>query len=102
MKGRWIATIDRWGPGVIAVLTLCAVVVIGWQYDIRIARVEGRHEVVQMVADCTLQQARLEQRIGSLERKTTKDREDWEFAAAKLEHFKEDMIRLLIRAKLME
>lgn len=41
------STIDRWGPGAIALLTLIAVVALGWQYSERIARTEGRYEAIQ-------------------------------------------------------
>lgn len=35
------ATIDRWGPGVVALLTLLSVAAVGWIYGERIARLEG-------------------------------------------------------------
>lgn len=41
------STIDRWGPGVVALLTLIAVVALGWQYGERISRTEGRYESIQ-------------------------------------------------------
>lgn len=36
MKRLW-ATIDRWGPGAISVLTLLAVIVLSWNYDRQLA-----------------------------------------------------------------
>lgn len=30
---RVISHIDRWGPGVLSIITLCAVVVLAWNYD---------------------------------------------------------------------
>lgn len=38
---RALSTIDRWGPGAIALLTLLIVIGIGWIYGERIARLEG-------------------------------------------------------------
>lgn len=93
------STIDRWGPGAISLLTLIVVIALGWQYSERIARIEGRQSVV---SECVNDQAEINQKISSIQAKSIKDREDWEFAVAKLENFEKIMTRLLIKAGLME
>jgi hypothetical protein len=42
--GRVLATIDRWGPMVVAVITLFAVVVFGWHNSERVSRLEGLYQ----------------------------------------------------------
>lgn len=93
------ATIDRWGPGAVSVLTLVVVIALGWQYGERISRVEGRQSVI---TECVNTQAKINQKIENIQAKSVKDREDWEFAVAKLENFEKIMTRLLVKAGLME
>lgn len=50
MKRIW-ATIDRWGPGVITVLTLFFVIYFGWTYSERLSRSEGKVEALQHQLD---------------------------------------------------
>jgi len=50
--GRRIwASVDRWGPGLVAVLTLFAVVGMGWMYTSRLARAEGAAAALQHQVD---------------------------------------------------
>lgn len=93
------STIDRWGPGVVALLTLIAVVALGWQYSERISRIEGRQSII---LQCVDNQAEIKQRLENIQSKAIKDREDWEFEVAKLNNFEKTITRLLIKAGLME
>lgn len=53
---RVLSTVDRWGPGLIAILTLFAVVSLGWQYDKRIAKSQGDIEGLQKQINLLQQQ----------------------------------------------
>lgn len=97
MRRAW-TTIDRWGPGVLALLSLLIVIGFGWQMGERISRIEGRQSII---VECVAKQAETKQEIASLQAKSIKDREDWEFAVAKLDNFEKTITRLLIKAGLM-
>lgn len=49
------STIDRWGPGVVALLTLLSVVAVGWIYGERIARLEGEIRGLEKVIEVQAQ-----------------------------------------------
>jgi hypothetical protein len=97
MKKVW-DTVDRWGPGALAVITFILVIGLGWQYDQRIARVEGRQS---LVLECVVKQEEVRQGMKSLEERQKKDRSDWEFELAKINNFGNSITRLLIKAGLM-
>jgi len=44
-------TADRWGPGVLSIITLFTLIAVGWIYSERIARLEGKVSVLQHELD---------------------------------------------------
>lgn len=46
MKAPW-NTIDRWGPGMLSVLTILMLAALGWQYSGRLARTEGEMGIIR-------------------------------------------------------
>lgn len=51
LRKRIWGSIDRWGPGVIAVVTLLAVAALAWTYSSRLARSEGAASALQHQVD---------------------------------------------------
>lgn len=56
-------TVDRWGPAVVSIITLLAVIAIGWMYSERTAHVEGQLESLhrQMDSYIRLDAARMDE-----------------------------------------
>lgn len=95
---KLLRTIDRWGPGLLSIITFLVVIGVAWQMGERQSKVEGAQAAIM---DCAIQVAKVDARVKTLEEKIRKDREDWEFEVAKLDNFKGIVERILIKAGLM-
>lgn len=69
---RVLTHVDRWGPGVLSIITLCAVVVLAWNYDRQLDAIRlskdleiGRldREIDQIRADNREREERLREEI---------------------------------------
>lgn len=99
-----LSSIDRWGPGVIALVTLLAVIALGWTYGERISRAEGVYLRMSQEMNSyrkDIQSNNCSVQMKALETKLAEDRSDWQFAIAKLENFQKIVTRILIRAQML-
>lgn len=100
MKRVW-GTIDRWGPGVLAIITFFVVIVVSWQYDRRLSAVQARHEA--QIEDLQkqinrLEHIRIEPEVYEFKLKQTNDRistlqSQIDFEAAKAQNLRERLMK---------
>lgn len=99
--GRVWNTIDRWGPGLVAVITFMTVIALGWQYDRRLsyiqARSEAQIEALQKQID-KLQSAQVDRdsydfKIRTLDAKIEAVQKDVDFEAAKSQNLRERLMK---------
>lgn len=62
-----LETIDRWGPGVVALISILALVAYGWTTDQRIAKLEGMVQVrIQAESNMRAESESLKQELAAI------------------------------------